>query len=151
MHEFGLELSARGVQNDCNKQAIHKVQNVCSLWPHIFLKTFKIIPWRIWAWVHFKPWFCLRGGQHKDVCQNAMSVNFMIPFPTSFFYLFASSIKISQYDSPIHTFRKKNVNQNESHYLDMSLYPPKSHLLFPQNMILDSWYSLLIRSPISMI
>lgn len=53
-----------------------------------------------------------------------MWVNFMSPFPTSFFYLFASSTKISQYDSPIHALRKKKpylfVNQNESHHLDMS-------------------------------
>lgn len=68
--EFGLGQSAWVVQSLCNKQVIHKAQNVCSLWPHIFLKNFKIIPWRIWAWIHFKPWYCLRGGQQKDMCQK---------------------------------------------------------------------------------
>lgn len=79
-----------------NRSFIKHRMCVCSLWPHDFLKTFKIIPWRIWAWIHFKPWCCLRSGQHKDMCQKNMWVYFMSPFPYLIFYLFASSTKISQ-------------------------------------------------------
>lgn len=92
-----------------------------------------------------------RVANIKICAKTPMWFNFMTSLPTSYFiYL----LHVQKFYNMIVLFTpsKKTIfcKPNESHYLDFSLYPPSSHLIFPQNMILDSWYSLLIRSPISM-